>query len=152
MKNLLRQTDARWSEKPISTKYSDRTVGVSGCLVTTLTNIVNYRYNVFWTPLDLLSILQKCGGIDEEGLVHWLPAGKVLGFNYFANQRNSFSTKPDLFWVVQMPYKSTGHFCMLWQAVGDNISYHDPYTGQFEQAPIDRAISIRELQFYKEIL
>ena len=138
------QPDSRWKDYQIT---KDVTIGKYGCLLTTLCNILNIlNYNFF--PDTLADRLKEENGFTAAGFIIWEAIFRVFGIKHtklFDISKTKFSDDPLKFWIVQVPYKNTGHFCQIIKAEGSDIYYFDVYTGK--EKKLIKYISIRELEF-----
>jgi len=150
VKNCLTQTDPRWGAVDMINQILIRD---SGCLLTSIVNILRDYSDELkaYTPLQLDSFLDKKNGYTRGGLIIWDVLEKFFKFKHQAyitpHAKPVFSNDKKKYWVVQIPYKATGHFCNVIADVGDEIIYFDVYDGKTKNINIKDTISIREFTF-----
>jgi hypothetical protein len=142
MKTKYIQSDIRWKDFEI---VKGATIGDFGCLLTAITNCLNeYKYE--YTPLTLCKELQTNGGFDKDGCILWDILTKLFGVKH---TKFKFPDKPvlenvhNIFYIVQVVYKNTGHFCQIIRSRESLITYFDSYTGK--EIVTDTFLSIRKL-------
>ena len=144
------QTDERWGEleQAPGVKVKDY-----GCLITALANIlVCFSEFYYITPGVLFSFLQGSKGFTSEGWVVWQPILNYFSAKYKKYTKEtykdlSFSNSDKIWYIVQVKYKNTGHFCMVTGFKNGVVEYYDSYDGKTKYEKLDNCISIRELIF-----
>lgn len=146
--DLLKQNDKRWKDYLIVPENKNTSIGRIGCLATTLTNVYRlYHNNPDYTVLDFVKAMQKANGFTKQGAVKWAPLQRLFNCKHYFSRQHPFSIVKHIFWIIQVPFQDTGHFCLVWSAKGDVIKYHDPYKDTFETINYKDAISVREIFF-----
>ena len=146
MKNI--QCDKRWSDYLIVKGKNGTSIGEIGCLLTCISNILNER-GIEHTPLSLCKQLQDNGGFDSQGYIQWgvlYNLYKIKQAKYLYPDMPLFSDNPKKYWIAQVVYQNTGHFCEITRTSGINLYYFDTYYG-IEKIASNNIISIREIEF-----
>lgn len=150
-KELLQtQTDSRWADVEMTNRI---TIKGYGCLVTSMSNILICEYpqliNVM-NPGELDKFLDKNSGYTPEGYMKWDVVGKKFGFTmtkYFP--ADNIKINPDSYYIAQVKYKNTGHFCNILKFDNQNTTYFDVYSGITRIVKTCELLSIREIKFNK---
>lgn len=151
IENCLTQTDPRWGSIDMINQIK---IKDSGCLNTSVVNALrdySTDYREYMTPLRLDSFLDRVNGYTREGSIIWAPLEKFFHFTHerfiTPHAKPTFSNDPKKYWIVQVPYKNTGHFCNVLSVHNDSITYFDVYDGVVKAIEWQKTISIRQLTF-----
>jgi hypothetical protein len=149
MKSIVyfeRQTDLAWAEMEIV-----RGVPIKdyGCLLVCLSNIIRSEisYKKHFTPNVVLAVLRVIKSFTENGLLLWASAEKVFNFKH-RNLGKTFTDRGN-YYILQVPYRNTGHFVNLLEVDNNNYMYYDVYDGIKKSISRNAIISIREIEFGK---
>lgn len=149
MKKKYKQTDEKWNNIEM---VKGVTIGEYGCLLVSLTNAlcnISDGYNNHLTPESLNEILQNNLCYDSIGQIYWRYFEKF----FFCKHTNLGKKVPSMAddnsqYIVQVPYKNTGHFCNITSITRDHtINYFDVWDGVEKSMSKDAVWSIRQIQF-----
>jgi len=141
---LFTQTDSNWSGFEIIPGY---TIKEGGCLLTSLSNIL-VDLGLDYNPLTLCKKLQANKGFDNIGEIEWSVLNNLFGLSeikYSPNEKIVWSDSNKVWYIVQMFYQNTGHFCNIVSVKNNIIYYFDVYDGINKQVNIERTMSIRQV-------
>lgn len=119
-----------------------------GCLTVAIFNILKKHRRVKSSFNAFLTALKENGGYTKNGLLRWLPIKLICGLEHRIMQKNDgFRTEDRYEYIVQVPYKDTGHFCEVYYVSKDGlIIYRDSYDGELKEITRSKCLSVRELK------
>jgi hypothetical protein len=153
------QSDLRWKNEVMThPKWQERPDIINDyfCLNTSLLNWYNDYFNENITPKDLNDQLRNNNGYEylyykdlykgnmtevkkacynRESYVRWDVIQKLLKIkqivrNYSGNPNISI---PNEYYIIKVPYKSTGHYCDL---ISNRLDYFDVFDSQIKKPVI----------------
>jgi hypothetical protein len=139
------QQDEQWKDFEI---IKGVTIGEFGCLVTSLTNILN-MLGMDFTPLTLVQKIQENNGFDSNGNLSWVVANKIFGLSevkYLPTDKIEWSNSEKIFYICVLHFQGTGHFCNLLTVQNGIIYYFDVWDGKKKQVALENVLSIREVR------
>ena len=118
-----------------------------GCLTVALFNILKKHRRIKSDFRSFLGELKKNHCYTRQGLLMWEPFKLVCGVNHRILPKNEgFKTEDKFEYIVQVPYKDTGHFCEVYYVAKDGlIIYRDSYDGELKEILRGRCLSVREI-------
>jgi hypothetical protein len=119
-----------------------------GCLTVAIFNILKKHRRVKGTFNAFLNALKENDVYTKNGLLRWLPVKLICGLEHRIMQKNDgFRTEDRYEYIVQVPYKDTGHFCEVYYVSKDGlIIYRDSYDGELKEITRSKCLSVRELK------
>jgi len=146
----FKQTDKVY--KDIVMNGEKQTIKKYGCLLIACNNIINEYGKIFITPKKIDTYLDLHKGYTKGGYILWSVLEKKYCFKHKKIMPSNFdsivfSNRDNIFWIVQVNYKDTGHFCQVVSVAGDIIVYFDSYDGEERTVYKKNCLSIRELTF-----
>lgn len=123
------------------------TVRNYGCLTVAIFNILQKHGRVKGGFNDFLEAIKNAGGYTKEGLLKWDTVKLVCGLEHRMMKPPDGFRPDDCFeYIVQVPYKNTGHFCEVkYISKSGLIIYADSYDGEMKEIEHRRCLSVREL-------
>ncbi|MCH5149247.1 MAG: hypothetical protein J1G30_01160 [Spirochaetales bacterium] len=120
-----------------------------GCLTIALFNILQKHERCKSGFTDFLNAIKTAGGYTKEGLLRWDAVKVVCGMEHrMMKLSDSFRSEDRYEYIVQIPYKSTGHFCEVkYISKSGLIIYADSYDGVMKEIERRSCLSVRELMF-----
>lgn len=125
------------------------TVQEYGCLTVAIFNILQKHGRGKMGFTAFLKAIKEAGGYTKEGLLKWDAVKLVCGLEHRMMKKSDGFRPEDMYeYIVQVPYKDTGHFCEV-QYVSKSglIIYKDSYDGEMKEIDRRRCLSVRELKF-----
>lgn len=118
-----------------------------GCLTVAIFNILKKHRRVKGSFNTFLNALKENGAYTKNGLLLWAPAKLICGIDHRILPKNEGFKAEDKFeYIVQVPYKDTGHFCEVYYVAKDGlIIYRDSYDGELKEILRSRCLSVREI-------
>lgn len=119
-----------------------------GCLTVAIFNILKKHRRVKGSFNTFLNALKENDVYTKNGLLRWLPVKLICGLEHRIMQKNDgFRTDDSYEYIVQVPYKDTGHFCEVYYVSKDGlIIYRDSYDGELKEITRSKCLSVRELK------
>jgi hypothetical protein len=119
-----------------------------GCLTVAIFNILKKHRRVKGSFNTFLKALKENDVYTKNGLLRWLPVKLICGLEHRIMQKNDgFRTEDRYEYIVQVPYKDTGHFCEVYYVSKDGlIIYRDSYDGELKEITRSKCLSVRELK------
>lgn len=120
-----------------------------GCLTISIFNILKRHEICTKEFTDFLNLIKTVGGYTKEGLLKWDIIKLLFGVEHRKIKKtDDFKFEDNIEYIVQVPYKETGHFCEVKGIKESNtIVYIDTYDGKTKEINRNDCISIRELTF-----
>lgn len=124
------------------------TVKDFGCLTVAIFNILLKHKRVKNDFNAFLTDIKKNGGYTKNGLLKWDAVKLCCGMSHRILPIGEAMKADDAYeYVVQIPYKDTGHFCeVLYVSKSGLIIYRDSYDGELRETRRAACLSIRELK------
>lgn len=143
---MIKQTDEEVAGLDLVPGVSVRDYG---CLTVALYNILAKHGRVKDGFNAFLTALKNAGGYTKNGLLKWDAVKLVCGLEHRIMARSDdFSPDDKYEYVIQIPYKDTGHFCeILYISKKGLLIYRDSYDGGIKEIERHRCLSVRELKF-----
>ena len=121
------QNDPRWKSKQLG--RSNVTIGTHGCLLTSLVNIYNQRYNEAMTPAELNDQMNVMAGFTSGGLIIWDIASKILQADIKPHFAGDIVYDSRTFYIVNFISGGIGHFSNLIEKSNDKYFIYDVWNG-----------------------
>lgn len=120
----------------------------TNCLSVVLFHILKGRKKTSDNFKKYLNTIKKAGSISENGNLIWHPVETLFQFSHRKlNSDEKIQWNKNLSYLVQVPYKNTGHFCEILDVKDNLIWYFDTCDNKIKNIQRERCISIRELKF-----
>lgn len=118
-----------------------------GCLTVAIFNILQKHGRCKFGFNEYLSALKNAGGYTKDGLLKWDVVKLVCGLTHrMMKPSDGFRPEDCYEYIVQVPYKNTGHFCEVkYISKSGLIIYADSYDGEMKEIERRRCLSVREL-------
>jgi hypothetical protein len=119
-----------------------------GCLTVAIFNILKRHRRVKGTFNAFLNALKENKAYTHDGLLMWEPVKLICGIEHRILPKNGEFRADDRYeYIVQVPYKDTGHFCEVYYVSKDGlIIYRDSYDGELKEITRSKCLTVRELR------
>lgn len=142
---LKTQTDYRWKDVEMTAGLK---IGGAGCLLTSCSNIFCDFFNIpDMTPRFLDDFLDKNKGYTPEGYIIWSILENKFKFKHYKYNNFIPDFRVGRYFIVQVPFKNTGHFCNVLSENNNAITYFDVFDGQEKRIELNKTVSIRGIYF-----
>ena len=136
---MYQQNNMRWKNASINNSKVE-TIGSVGCLLTSLCNIHNAKYNDDMTPPDLNDKLIMNNGYTNGNLIIWSVVEHILKCSIKHYYEGEVEYDMNSYYIVNFLHFGTGHFTNLLNKKEDRYNIYDVWDGKRYAIPKPRRI------------